>query len=98
MMEKKLNISGRLDFNEIDLTPAEKVINDILAQLMEETNGIVCGKIAPYSGHVMSYTRSGFSSVVSVIGGATADTRIDIQDDLGKIGQDIHKLDRKSVV
>ena len=29
-MEKKLNISEKLDFNDIDLTAPEKVINEIL--------------------------------------------------------------------
>ena len=91
-MAKKLNISERLDFNDIDLTAPEKVIEEVLTQVSEETNGIVLGKIASYSGHVMSYTQTGLSSIAAVIG-ATADKEINIQKDLGKIGQESHKFE-----
>lgn len=90
-MEKKLNISERLDFNDIDLTAPEKVISEILTQLTEETKGIICGNVAAYSGHVMSYTKAGFSSLAIAIG--SADKEIDIQTDLGKIGQETHKFE-----
>ena len=90
-MAKKLNITEKLDFNDIDLIAAEKVIEEILTQLSEETNGIVLGKISPYAGHVMSYTKSGLSSIALTIG--ATDKTIDIQDDLGKIGQETHKYE-----
>lgn len=92
-MEKKLNISERLDFNDIDLTAPEKVISDILSQLSEETKGIICGNVTAYSGHVSSYTKHGFSSIAAALGTGTVDKEIDIQDDLGKIGQDTHKFE-----
>ena len=91
-MAKKLNITERLDFNDIDLTAPEKVIDEILTQLSEETKGIVLGKIASYSGHVMSYTQTGLSSIAAVIGAAT-DKEVNIQKDLGKIGQESHKFE-----
>lgn len=90
-MEKKLNLSARLDFSDIDLTAPEKVISEILTQLTEETRGIICGNVSAYSGHVMSYTKAGFSSLAAVIG--NADQEIDIQSDLGKIGQETHKFE-----
>ena len=90
-MAKKLNISERLDFNDIDLTAPEKVIEEVLTQVSEETNGIVLGKIASYSGHVMSYTQTGLSSIAAAIG--TIDKEVDIQKDLGKIGQESHKFE-----
>ena len=90
-MEKKLNISEKLDFNDIDLTAPEKVITEILTQLTEETKGFICGNIVDYSGHVMSYTKAGFSSLAAAIG--TADKEVDIQNDLGKIGQETHKFE-----
>ncbi|MBR5490251.1 MAG: hypothetical protein IKV79_03150 [Oscillospiraceae bacterium] len=90
-MENKLNISERLDFNDIDLTAPEKVISEILTQLSEETKGIICGNISAYSGHVMSYTKPGFSSLALAIG--SADKEVDIQSDLGKIGQETHKFE-----
>ena len=90
-MEKKLNISERLDFNDIDLTAPEKVISEVLVQLSQETNGIICGKIATYSGHVMSYTEVGFSTLAAAI--RTTDKEVNIQKDLGKIGQETHKFE-----
>lgn len=90
-MAKKLNITEKLDFNDIDLTAPEKVIEEVLTQVSEETNGIVLGKIASYSGHVMSYTQTGLSSIAAAIG--SIDKEIDIQKDLGKIGQESHKFE-----
>ena len=90
-MAKKLNITEKLDFNDIDLTAPEKVIEEVLTQVSEETNGIVLGKIASYSGHVMSYTQTGLSSIAAAIG--SMDKEIDIQKDLGKIGQESHKFE-----
>lgn len=51
-MSKKLNLSGKLDFTDIDLTAPEVVINELLEELPAETNGLICGKIQSYSGHV----------------------------------------------
>lgn len=90
-MENKLNISDKLDFNEIDLTAPEKVISEVLDQLSKETKGIICGNIDTYSGHVMSYTKAGFSSLARAIG--NDDKEVDIQKDLGKIGQETHKFE-----
>lgn len=91
-MEKKLNIGEKLDFNDIDLTAPEKVIAEILAQLSEETRGIVLGKIESYDGHVMSYTKPGLSSLALAIGTA-AEKEVNIQESLGRIGQEIHKFE-----
>lgn len=91
-MAKKLNINEKLDFNDIDLTAPEKVIEEVLAQLSEETNGIVLGKIAHYDGHVMSYTKSGLSAIALALDTA-AQKEVNIQKDLGKIGQETRKFE-----
>lgn len=92
-MAKKLNIGEKLNFEDIDLTAPEKVIDEILGELYEETNGIILGKIAPYDGHVLSYRKtSGLSSVAMAIGTMT-EKEVDIQQDLGKIGQETHKFE-----
>lgn len=62
-MNSKFNFNEKLDFSDIDLTASEKVIEEILSQLPEETNGIILSKIQPYSGHVFSYKRAGFSGI-----------------------------------
>lgn len=90
-MENKLNINEKLDFTDIDLTAPEIVISEILSELSEETKGIICGNVDIYSGHVMSYTKTGLSTLALSLG--TADKEIDIQNDLGKIGQETHKFE-----
>ncbi|MBO5360074.1 MAG: hypothetical protein J6B25_04440 [Clostridia bacterium] len=90
-MENKLNISEKLDFTDIDLTAPEIVISEILSELSEETKGIIRGNVAVYSGHVMSYTKTGLSALALSLG--TSDKEIDIQNDLGKIGQETHKFE-----
>lgn len=90
-MDKKLNLNERLDFSDIDLTAPDKVIEDILSQLPGETNGIILGEIKEYDGYVTSYTKPGFSSITTVLG--AADKEVNIQNDLGKLGQETHKFE-----
>lgn len=91
-MEKKLNLNEKLDFVEIDLTAPETVIDTLLKQLPVETNDLICGKIQPYSGPIMSYTkRSTISSITAELG--TANREVDIQEDLGKIGTETYKFE-----
>lgn len=92
-MDKKLNLTEKLDFSDIDLTAPEIVIAEILAQLPEETNGLIMGKIAAYDGPVMSYTKKGLSSFALSLSMGTEDKEVDIQNDLGKIGQETHKFE-----
>ena len=90
-MERKLNLGERLDFTDIDLTAPEEVIKGVLNQLPNETNNIIWGKIDPYAGHVFSYKKSGFSGIAEALG--TADKTVDIQDSLGKVGEESHKFE-----
>jgi len=92
-MAKELNLSEKLDFSDIDLTAPDIVINEILAQLPEETNGLIMGKIVPYDGPVMSYTKKGVSSIALSLSLGTEDKEIDIQEKLGKIGQETRKFE-----
>lgn len=39
-MSKTLNLAGMLDFSEVDLTAPDKVIEEILEQLPEDTQNI----------------------------------------------------------
>lgn len=92
-MEKRLNLSEKLDFSEIDLTAPEKVIEDILSQLPQETNGIILGKIEAYDGHVLSYThiKGGLNAIGEIFN--SHEETVDIQTNLGKIGTEIHKYE-----
>lgn len=91
-MDTKLNLTGKLDFNEIDLTAPDKVIGEILTELPRETNGIVHGAIDAYEGPVTSYTTSGLSAISAALG-TTVGKEVDIQEKLGKCGREIHKFE-----
>ena len=90
-MEKKLNLCEKLNFDEIDLTAPDIVIDCILNQLPDETNGLVLGKIALYSGPVESYRKPGLSGMAAALG--TADKLINIQNELGVHGAQTHKFE-----
>lgn len=87
----KLNLNEKLDFNDIDLTAPNIVVEEILAELPTETNGIIAGKIAAYTGPVFSYKKPGLSGIAAALG--TADKEVDIQKDLGEIGEETHKFE-----
>ena len=92
-MTKKLNLGEKLDFTDIDLTAPDIVINELLEQLPIETNGLICGKIQPYSGHIMSYTkRSGMASLAATLG-TVQEKEVDIQSQLGEIGTETRKFE-----
>ena len=91
-MSKTLNLSGMLDFSEVDLTAPDKVIEEILEQLPEDTQNIIWGRIVAYDGHVTSYT-SIKTSLAEAIGTITTEKRIDIQDSLGKCGEEEKKFE-----
>ncbi len=90
-MENKLNLSGKLDFSDIDLTAPNKVVEEIVAQLAYATNDIIHGAIVEYNGHITSYTKAGWSAISAALG--TIDTKVDIQTTLGKSGEEEHKYE-----
>lgn len=45
-----------LDFTEMDMTAPNKVVEEILQQLSENTNNIIHGRIEEYTGYIASYT------------------------------------------
>lgn len=91
-MSKNLNLSGMLDFSEIDLTAPDKVVEDILKQIPEVTNNIVFGQIDEYNGHVTSY-KTARTSLAETLGTITTETHVDIQKSLGKQGEEENKFE-----
>lgn len=90
-MNKKINIFEKLDFNDIDLTAPDSIIEDISKQISEQTNGIITGTITPYDGHIFSYTKPGIGGLQSALG--IADKTIDIQTTLGVQGDNSQKFE-----
>lgn len=92
-MAKKLNLGEKLDFTDIDLTAPDIVIKELLEQLPIETNGLICGKIQPYNGHIMSYTKKSGMASLAVTLGTVQEKEVDIQSQLGEIGAETHKFE-----
>ena len=91
-MNKKLNISSKLDFSKIDLTAPDKVIEEILVELPNETQGIIWGSIIRYDGYVTSYTTRR-PTMAELVGNISTEKRVDIQDSLGKKGEEDKKFE-----
>ena len=91
-MSKKLNLSGMLDFSEVDLTAPDRVVEDILNQIPELTNNIVSGQIDEYNGHVTSY-KTTRTSLAEALGTITTETHVNIQKSLGKRGEEEKKFE-----
>ena len=83
-MSKELNLTGMLNFNEMDMTLPNKVVEEILQQIPKSTNDIIHANIEEYNGHVISYTKK--DSVAEVLGAMSLEKCVDIQDSLGKCG------------
>ena len=80
---EKLN---QLNFDHIDLTAPNIVIEELSAQIEQETNGIIKGSVETYSGPIESYTKK-VSSVHSLLSQAKDESvEFDIQTNLGKVG------------
>jgi len=91
-MSKELNLSGRLDFSDIDLTAPNKVVEEILVQLPKDTQNIISGSVIEYEGHVTSYLTTR-TSLAEALGTITTEKRVDIQDSLGKQGEECKKFE-----
>lgn len=99
---ESLNLQEKLNFNNFDLRNPSTVIADILAQIQEETDGVITGIVAEYNGAVESYTEV-YKSVPAAASLVTALTRatqpseqvvkVDIQNNLGKQGDTIKKYE-----
>lgn len=93
-MSKNLNLSGMLDFSEADLTAPDKVIEEILIQLPENTQNIIFGSIVKYDGYVTSCTTKNTAvAVIEALGTISAEKRVDIQKSLGEFGEEEKKFE-----
>ena len=91
-MNKKLNISSKLDFSKMDLTAPDKVVEEFLLELPDETQGIISGSIERYDGYVTSYTTRK-PTMAELVGNISTEKRVDIQNSLGKKGEQDKKFE-----
>lgn len=88
-MDKKLNLSENLSFDEIDLTAPNIVVKKILSELPKETNNYILGDIQEYEGYIESYTKHDIKAIMSF----NMDTEVDIQDKLGENENEFHRFE-----
>ena len=86
-----LNLKDKLNFNESDLTPPISVVEKIASQIEEQTEGIIKGKIKAYTGRITSYYRN--NPTVIPLANLGVGTKVDIQDSLGKQGEETKKYE-----
>lgn len=96
---EKLDLSSRLNFDDIDLTAPNIVVKELASQIAQETNGIIIGAVEKYDGPVESYTTTASSSPSTILGLSAIlsptekNIDVDIQTDLGKIGDKSFKYE-----
>lgn len=98
-----LNLGERLLFDNLDLTPPEAVIKDLIAMIKEETRGIVIGVISQYEGEIEPYKRTirtpmpGLTAFAQALSSPMQPkeeiVEVDIQSNLGKEGDPIVKYE-----
>lgn len=91
-MKYDLGLNNKLNFDKVDLTPANKVVEEIAEELKSETRGLVECQVKPYIGEI--YSRivkrpsgiiSGVSALASALDTQEHEEVVDIQDSLGEL-------------
>lgn len=85
--------TGQFSFDLVDKYTPDVVIKNEIMQLEEVTNGYVCGHIEKYTGPIKSYKKIDINTALQSFKNETSDLDIDIQNDLGPIGQTINKYE-----
>lgn len=87
MDEKKLNLSELLNFSKVDLTPPNKIFEEISKTISEQTENIINGIVEPYNSPIRTYIRT----VSSLVGIATPKTEeVNVQKKLGSTGDEVY--------
>lgn len=91
-MKYDLGLNDKLNFDKVDLTPADIVVEEIAKELKSETRGLVDCNVKPYAGEIYSRIVTKPSSMASSMAMLTSalDTRgheeiFDVQDSLGEL-------------
>lgn len=86
-MNNSIDFTDKLDFSNIDLTPPDKVIKEILDKLPKLTRDIVFGAITEYDGDIVSHASGSVSSIFAALSApVVSEGYVDIQQHLGKQG------------
>ena len=101
----RINIGERLIFDNLDLTPPKAIIETLIAQIKEQTKGIVIGVIKEYDGPIEPYKKVVQDSISSIASMSISSIwnshiqpkeeiiEVDIQNTLGKTGDELSKYE-----
>ena len=64
-MKYDLGLNDKLNFDKVDLTPADIVVEEIAKELKSETRGLVDCNVKPYAGEIYSRIVTKPSSMAS---------------------------------
>ena len=88
-MDTMLSLKEKLNFDKVDLTAPDMVLEEVGEQLKEITKGMVECVIKPYDGPIRSFTQKkevGTGAAFPTFQIKTIEERVNIQDRLGELG------------
>ena len=88
----KIDLRSKLVFSEEDLTDPSIVVENLLSQIENETNGMVFGQIGTYEGEIETYIIPSFSEQLSAALRAEK-KNVDIQKELGELNKETQKFE-----
>lgn len=95
-MDTMLSLKEKLNFDKVDLTTPDKVLEEIGTQLKEITNGMVECAVKSYDGPIRSYIQTrenAANALITAFQTKTVEEKIDIQDRLGELGNTRKKFE-----
>ena len=87
----RFDFTDRLNFDEIDLTPPNRVISSIDFDLAMATNGIIHVGVEPYEGVITQQKPSFATTFAGMFQKASASYTV--VPDMGKLGEEIHQYE-----
>lgn len=87
----KYKLDSDYNFSDVDVIIPEQVMRDVCDELNRITKGFVTGNVCEYEGNIESYDTLGM--MASLAASLNAVTKVDIQDKLGAIGDEIFKYE-----
>lgn len=87
----KYELDANYDFSEVNIVAPNQVMQEVCDELNKITKGFVTGNICEYDGNIESYDT--FGVMASIAASLNAVTRVDIQDKLGAIGDEVFKYE-----
>lgn len=89
-MEYDLGIRKRLNMEKPDLTPPEKILQNICEKISKETENAISGIVKEFDGPIRSYRQAPISETVTQF---NKPKEVNVQDTLGELGNEHRKFE-----